>query len=226
MDDGDDAGRAPRGEKAATSRRSPYSGLECVGVGREMERVGGKPICWPHAPVHRLSESGTFLVTASTYRKVHYFANPERLSVLHRGLLKVAENYGWHLEAWAVLSNHYHFVGHSPPRTESLSTMLKELHGKTAQWINRLDNVPGRHVWHNFRETQLTYEKSYLARLNYTHQNAVKHGLVSLASQYLWCSATWFESIASSAQVNTIYSFNCDTIHVSDDYNPTLNIKP
>ena len=35
--------------------------------------------------------------------------------------------------------------------------------------------------------------KSYLARLNYVHQNPVKHGLVRVANQYRWCSAAWLE---------------------------------
>jgi len=63
-----------------------------------------------------------------------------------------------------------------------------ELHSKLALWVNRLDDAKGRRVWYNFRETQLTYEKSYLARLNYVHQNAVKHGLVAVANQYDWFS--------------------------------------
>ncbi|MCI0539875.1 MAG: transposase [Verrucomicrobiales bacterium] len=133
---------------------------------------------WPHAPTHQLSERATYFVTAGTYLKEHHFRSRERLSVLHRGLLTVARDFDWDLEAWAVFSNHYHFVAKSP-RTEadatSLSRMLGELHTKTAIWINRLDQTPGRQVWHNFWETKLTYQKSYLARLHYTHQNAVKH---------------------------------------------------
>ena len=104
-----------------------------------------------------------------------------RLQVLHRGLLTVTRDYEWQLEAWAVFSNHYHFVAHSPEHensAESLSAMLGLLHEKTAKWINRLDDCRGRQVWHNFWETKLTYQKSYLARLNYVHQNPVKHRLV------------------------------------------------
>ena len=72
-------------------------------------------MCWPHAPIHRLSEGGTYLVTAGTYLKDHHFQGASRLGVLCRGLLKLAWEFGWQLEAWAVFSNHYHFVGHSPP---------------------------------------------------------------------------------------------------------------
>jgi putative transposase len=179
---------------------------------------------WPHAPLHRLSEQGTYFVTAGTYRKLHHFRGPERLDELQGGLLEAAQQFGWRLEAWAVFSNHYHFVGHSPNHeggAEGLPRMLGRLHEKTAKWVNGLDNARGRHVWHNFWETRLTYERSYLARLNYTHQNAVKHGLVANASQYPWCSAGWFERTATPTQVKTIYSFKIDTVRVSDDYHVT-----
>jgi len=147
-------------------------------------------ISWPHAPLHELSARGTYFVTAGTYLKEHYLSSAERLKVLHRGLLAVAEDFGWHLEAWAVFSNHYHFVGHSPDEgAQNLGDMLSVLHEKTSKWINRLDDSAGRKVWHNFWETRLTYEKSYLARLNYVHQNPVRHGLVPVANQYPWCSA-------------------------------------
>jgi len=29
---------------------------------------------WPHAPLHRLTEKGTYMVTAGTYRKDHFFS--------------------------------------------------------------------------------------------------------------------------------------------------------
>lgn len=183
-------------------------------------------ISWPHAPEHRLSVRGTYFVTAGTYRRQHHFAGKARLSVLHRGLLKVASDFDWRLEAWAVFSNHYHFVAHSPANAdtaESLSLMLGRLHEKTAKWINRIDDTTGRKVWHNYRDTRLTYEKSYLARLNYVHQNAVKHGLVPVASQYPWCSARWFERTATPAQMKTIYGLKTDRLSVPDDFEAALD---
>ena len=143
------------------------------------------------------------------------------MAVLYRGLLKVAADFGWQLEAWTVFSNHYHFVGHSPAdqdTAENLPRMLGLLHEKTARWINKLDNAPGRKVWHNYRETRLTYEKSYLARLNYVHRNPIKHGLVSAANQYPWCSARWFERVATPVQIKTIYNFETDKLNIPDDF--------
>ena len=177
-------------------------------------------IPWPHAPMHQLSENGTYFVTAGTYLKAHHFRGSDRLRVLHRGLRTVAQEYGWLLEAWAVFSNHYHFVAHSPPEASNLSDMLSVLHVKTAEWVNKLDRTPGRRVWFNYRETRLTYQKSYLARLNYIHQNAVKHGLVPVANQYPWCSARWFERASSPAMAKSIHRFRIDGLQMPDDFEP------
>ncbi len=176
---------------------------------------------WPHAPTHQLATRGTYFVTASTHGKAHHFRSAKRLRVLHRGLLTVTEKFGWRLEAWAVFSNHYHFIGHSPEQAEdaaSLADMLSVLHVKTAEWVNKLDAAPGRQVWFNFRETKLTHQRSYLARLNYVHQNPVRHKLVPVANQYPWCSAAWFERTASAAMVKSIYRFKTERISVTDDF--------
>ena len=181
-------------------------------------------IPWPHAPLHRLAVQGTYFVTVGTYRKRHRFRGNQRLSVLHRGLLKTAWEFHWQLEAWAVFSNHYHFVAHSPQDTDSaqsLSQMLSKLHTKTSDWINRIDKTPGGKNWHNFRDTRLTYQRSYLARLNYVHQNPVKHGLVRVASHYPWCSAAWFERTAPAGMVNSIYRFDVNKVSVPDEFTPS-----
>ncbi len=176
---------------------------------------------WPHAPTHQLSERGTYFVTAGTYGKAHRFRGADRLRVLHRGLLTVTRDFGWQLEAWAVFSNHYHFIAHSPGTASdagSVSQMLGVLHTKTARWVNRLDGTTDRQVWHNFWDTRLTFQKSYLTRLNYVHQNAVRHGLVPVANQCPWCSAAWFERTASAPQVKSIYRFKVDAVRVMDEF--------
>lgn len=179
---------------------------------------------WPHAPVHQLSQRGTYFVTGSTYRKDHHFSGSKRLTVLQRGLLTLASEFGWQLEAWAVFSNHYHFVGHSPNTASdagSLTVMLRILHTRIAGWVNGLDRTSERQVWYNYWDTRLPYQRSYLARLNYVHQNAVKHGLVTVANQYPWCSAAGFEREASPAMVRAIYQFKVDQVKVYDDFEPS-----
>ena len=99
-----------------------------------------------------------------------------------------------------------------------LRKFIGRLHTESAMFVNRLDGASGRKVWYNFWETRITYEKSYLARLSYVHQNAVKHGLVSVASEWRWCSAAWFERTAESAMIETVYAFKTDAVNVFDDF--------
>ena len=56
----------------------------------------------------------------------------------------------------------------------------------------------------------------------YVHQNPVKHGLVTVANQYPWCSAAWFERESSPAIVKSIYRFKTDRVSVEDDFAPAL----
>ncbi len=178
---------------------------------------------WPHAPVHRLSAHGTYIVTASTLHKRPIFRGQANLDLLHDTLLTLAKQHGWNLEAWAVFPNHYHFVAHASEIASKLDVLLTQLHADTAREINQRDHDPGRQVWFNFWDTELTYEKSYLARLAYVHLNAVKHRLVPVANQYPWCSAGWFERTARPAQVKTIYGFKTDKLKVFDEFDVTAD---
>jgi putative transposase len=157
--------------------------------------------------------------------KHHRFTDVERLDLLHTALISIAKECGWHLEAWAVFSNHYHFVGYSEEHSIKLNEFINRLHTETATDLNELDGEPERKIWHNYRDTRLTYQASYLARLNYVHQNAVRHKLVRVENQYSWCSAAWFESITSASQVKTIYDFKTDRVRVMDEFEPLTSIR-
>jgi hypothetical protein len=91
---------------------------------------------WPHAPVHRLSEHGTYIVTASTQHKAHVFATPAKLSLLEDMLLRLAKQQQVVLEAWAVFSNHYHFVAHTTGDKNQLAQLLGRLHYDSAEAVN------------------------------------------------------------------------------------------
>ena len=173
---------------------------------------------WPHAPLHRLGNDGVFMVTGATLYKQHVFSGRERLDILERSLLTLAKEYLWQLEAWSAFANHYHIIARANSDVKNLGLFLNHLHGETARKLNTFDSATGREVWYNYWDTKLTYQQSYLARLNYVHQNPVKHGLVLVANQYPWCSAAWFERTASPATVKTIYSFKTDKLKIDDYY--------
>lgn len=173
---------------------------------------------WPHAPKHWLFEPGTYMVTAATFHKAHYFPGSERLDFLMDKLFECAREFGWILEAWSVFPNHYHFVARCPQEPATLKRLIGKLHMQSAKEANRLDGTRGRRVWYQFWDSHITYQASYLARLAYVHQNPVKHGLVADAREYRWCSARWFEDAAPRPFVQTVNSFKTDRVNVVDDF--------
>ena len=173
---------------------------------------------WPHSPTHQLNAAGAYIVTAGTYQKQPFFHSPKRLTFLCETLLHLAERYEWKLEAWAVFPNHYHFIATSPTRTARLRRFVGHLHAATAKEVNRLDETPPRKVWFQYWDSRITYQKSYLARLNYVHTNAVKHGLVRRPEQYQWCSAGRFQRMTERSFYETVMKMRSEGIRIRDDF--------
>jgi putative transposase len=173
---------------------------------------------WPHSPSHVVDHPGMYILTAATYHKAPLFAGDERLDLLHDILLEELEKAGWQLQAWAVFANHYHFVGHSPESGLGLKMLTRAIHGRSAIELNKLDGTPGRMVWYRSWDTRISFERSYLARLAYVHNNPVKHGLVENAEDYPWCSARWFATQAERPFYESVMSFKTDRVNVYDDF--------
>ena len=167
---------------------------------------------WPHAPDNWLYTPGLYFITGRMIDKQPLLSTPERLSLVQDTLFSVADEFRWELRAWAVLVNHYHAVARSPAEPETLKPMMAKLHGCTARQLNAWDNTRGREVWFRFMSTPLTFEKSVLARLHYTHFNPQRHGVVTDAEKYPWCSAAWFAQTAAPAFVKTVSSMKSDLI--------------
>ncbi len=172
---------------------------------------------WPHAPLHRFDAAGIYFITAGTMYKQQFFRTHEALSALCASLFALAAKHECWLQAWALLSNHYHLVI-GCDEADRIKRMLRQLHITTAIDANRRDGTKGRTVWFQCWDTQLTNERSWLARLRYTHENAVHHGLVANAEEYSWCSAAWFARTARPSFVTTVRNVKIDRVKVFDEF--------
>jgi putative transposase len=172
---------------------------------------------WPHSPVHRLGPPGAYIITAGTHLKQPFYRSAERLTFLTNTLLELAERYRLTLHAWAVFPNHYHLILDTVEST-MLKSFIRQTHTTSARYVNTADLTPNRKVWFQYWETHLTFPKSYLARLNYVHSNAVRHGLARRPETYPWCSAAWFERRAQRSSYRTVMTPPSDLLNVPDDF--------
>ena len=176
---------------------------------------------WHHAPVHRLTEKGAYMVTCGTLHKHAILNTPERLDNFLSLLFHYAEKFKWQLQAWAVMNNHYHWVGLSPEHEAdalSLKTMTAQLHEVSTKRLNRIDQTPGRKIWFNYWDNHITHASSYFARLTYVHNNPVHHGVAVKAEDYRWCSRGWLERTANRAFIHQLDGFKTDQLNVPDDF--------
>jgi len=172
---------------------------------------------WQHAPLHRTKSPGWYFVTAGTYLKQPYLADGSRRDSLLALMQEVAPKHGLELQDWAILSNHYHVMLIAEPGAD-LATFIRKVHSKHAHELNALDRVRGRKVWFQYWEKHLSDRRSYLARLNYIHQNAVHHGVVACAENYRWSSVRVFQERVERAFAESVRKFRTDRLRVPDDF--------
>jgi putative transposase len=168
---------------------------------------------WPHAPVHRFGEVGAYFITGSTHQRRHHYDDPDSLDQLQLLLFRLAAGHLCSLQAWSLFTNHYHLVLSSKV-AKNIHQLVSRFHSEASRLANQRDGIRGRQVWYQYRDTLLTYEASWLARLRYTHENAVHHGLVATATDYRWCSASWFERTAGPGFFSTVRRMKIDRLNV------------
>jgi putative transposase len=173
---------------------------------------------WPHAPPHYFTANSTYIITGATLHRKPLFDSGAKLNFFCEETFELVANYCLSLQAWAFFPNHYHLVINFDAAGVTHRKFIRHLHRELALRLNQIDNSPGRRVMYEFWDTRLTFEKSWLARLKYVHHNPVHHGLASVARNYRWCSAGWFESNARAGFVESVYSFKIDKLRVPDDF--------
>ncbi|MCC6300405.1 MAG: transposase [Anaerolineales bacterium] len=105
---------------------------------------------YPHNPPHYFVPNAMYIVTGAILYKQRLLFDDQRKALVLEILLERAAHWGWDMEAWSILENHYHFVSQAPENALTLESFIRQTHSKTAVELNKLDNTPGRKVWHNY----------------------------------------------------------------------------
>lgn len=157
-------------------------------------------------------------VTASTRGRAPHLRAPERRDTFQQVLLNAANEYNLELVAWVVLPEHYHGVL-VPRQPGVFSSWVNGVHRQSASTWNREDGTPGRQCWHDYWDRTLWTEGDVLSRLNYIHQNPVRHGYVGDAADWPWSS---YRQIMASADaegiVNALRRFPAPRRIPGDDF--------
>ncbi len=130
-----------------------------------------------HNPPHIFLDNQIYVVTSCTYKKIPYFNTNEKKSLLYQQIVNAFNTIIAKLFAWAILDNHYHILFELKRGTE-LSKLIKLINGRSAFEINKFNHCAGRKIWYSYWDTCIRNERDFYMRMNYIHNNPIKHGYV------------------------------------------------
>ena len=140
-------------------------------------------------PRHLYLDDTPYFITASTYQHQRLL-NDETKDLLKKLLHEVFNDYGWSLDHWVILDNHYHLLVQSH-RGKDLKRIIAKIHNLSAQQINRIFALEKRihqKIWYNYWDYCPLDEHDYNVRLCYLLNNPVKHGYVCDLHNWAWSS--------------------------------------
>ncbi len=139
-----------------------------------------------HTPIHAFFDDTPYFLTGAIYKKRPLLAQ----DALKEKLLKlIRENFqvfGWQLNHWVILNNHYHLLGISH-KGKDLSKIIQKVHGDSGKLIRAVSQCE-KPIWWNYWDYCPRNEREYLIRLNYLLTNPIKHGYVSNLNDYAFSS--------------------------------------
>src|SRR5688500_17875306 len=115
---------------------------------------------WTHTPLHRTKDPGWYFITAGTYKKAPFLLDERRRESLIDLIWSCATQMNLIVQAWVVLSNHYHLLLQAA-QTSNIPLLAKRVHSINAREVNALDATPGRKVSYQYWDQFITDEKSY-----------------------------------------------------------------
>ena len=174
---------------------------------------------YDHAPPHLFKATATYFITGATYEKRHTLRSDAAKEKTVEYMFKSFAHFGWKIEDWVLLNNHYHLMARAPEDANTLANVINNFHKFSGNWIKKhvpLNPVPEK-IWHNYWDTCITYENSYFARINYIWFNPVKHKLVLQPEE--WHFGSYFTRVNSGDAVDTfVKKYPFDDLKIKDDF--------
>jgi putative transposase len=126
-------------------------------------------------------------VTQRGNRKADIFLTEDDRHAYLRLLNTYAREYGLHIWAYCLMTNHLHLVV-VPEREESLSKTLHDAHTVYAMRFNTRHEQTG-HLWQGRFYSCVMDEPHSWAAVRYVELNPVRAGMIARANAYPWSSA-------------------------------------
>ncbi len=134
-------------------------------------------------------------LTFSTYKNVQYFRNDDNCRLFLRYLDAARERQGFELWAYVLMPQHVHLLVWPGPEGPKVAEILKSVKQPFSRQMIKLGRCSQPRVWQRGGgyDRNVFSPKAINASIEYIHKNPVEGGLCSMATDFPWSSAKWYE---------------------------------
>lgn len=137
----------------------------------------------------RTGEAGTFFVTSRTWQSRQLFRTREICEAFLAALLEYRDEGHYALHAFVLMPEHFHVLI-TPAGSVTVERAVQYIKGGSAHRIGEERKLTFP-VWQRgFADHRVRDCEDYAVHVRYIEQNPVKRGIVSLAEEYVWSSAS------------------------------------
>jgi putative transposase len=123
--------------------------------------------------------------TRGNNKRPIYIDERDRVGFLELFAL-LQQKYEWRVYAWALMTNHYHFVLQVP--TGALSAGMCELNGRYARWSNRRHGRCDHVFGERFTSNEIRSDEYLVEACRYVVLNPVRAGVCRRPDEWKWSS--------------------------------------
>lgn len=143
-----------------------------------------------HTPAHLMLDDRDYFITAAIYEKRRLLAQDSLKEQLLAVIKESFAKFGWQLNEWVILDNHYHLLGRSAKGVD-LPKLMARIHSHSSSFIHKANNC-ALPIWWNYWDYCPCNERDYHVRQNYLFNNPFKHGYVTDLKDYRFSSFQHF----------------------------------
>jgi putative transposase len=126
-------------------------------------------------PPHLYLDNQIYFLTVRCVDGQPYFRNKKNLIL--KIINEIFKKFNCGIHAFVILDNHFHLLLRV---NNNFKEFIKNLNGRIAFEINKIDNKQGRKVIYQYWDHCIRDERDFWQHFNYIHQNPVKHGLCKI----------------------------------------------
>ena len=129
-----------------------------------------------------------YFVSSVTLNRKHIFIDEKTIALLLLTIEYFKINLDYKIFAYCILPEHFHFIVQPFGKRYNLSYIMQMIKGSFSRRFNKIFDSNGQ-IWQKrFYDEGIRNESMLFQKIEYIHNNPIKHKLVTDRNQYLYSS--------------------------------------